>query len=79
MYLAGKKNIARPSDDSKDGESEATEGRLTFVVDRYDFTIQMAWIPRSPAERFERRMEREKKEAELAAAAEAANEAAEDK
>ncbi len=79
IFFSREKNIAKSSDDSKDGESEATEGPLKFVVDRYDFTIQMAWIPRSPKERFERRAEREKKEAELAAAAEAANEAAEEK
>ncbi len=49
----------------------------TEAVRQYDFIIQMAWIPRSPRERFEAKQKREteeakKREAEEAAAAAAA-------
>jgi type IV pilus assembly protein PilM len=32
-------------------DDQTGDGTLTFNVKRYDFTIQMAWIPRSPEER----------------------------
>ena len=51
-------------------------------VSRYDFTIQMAWTPRTPAERFEamtKRKEEELKQEEAAAAAAEADAAKEGK
>ena len=51
----GSSGAASPSD--KDG---------VFKVYRYNFTIQMAWIPRTPQERFQPKQERLKAEAEAA-------------
>lgn len=50
----GQNNAASSSETTKPGE---------FRVYRYDFTIQMAWVPRSPRERFQARAERLKREA----------------
>lgn len=47
-----------------------SEGDGNYVVWRYDFTVQMAWIPRSPRERFEAKTTREAAAAEKAAGAE---------
>ena len=42
-------------------------------MNRYDFTIQMAWIPRTPRERFEAKQKREEEEAKKRKEEEAAN------
>ena len=41
---------------------ETSDGSLIIPVKQYDFTVQMAWIPRSPADRFKVKAERVKKE-----------------
>ena len=62
--------------DSNNGDIVTrTERSTTISLRRYDFVIQMAWVPRSPAERFEMRAERLKKEEEAAAKAAAAQNA----
>jgi len=64
--------------DDRDDDSEA-EGETIYRPMRYDFTIQMAWLPRSAKERFEAkeaRLEGEKAAAEAAEATAAAESAA---
>jgi type IV pilus assembly protein PilM len=61
------------SDSGSDGENGEQEVKEFFTVPRYDFVVQMIFIPTSPAERDRNREERLKQEAE--AAAEAARQA----
>ena len=65
---------------SESGDVVTRTAKSTIIsTRRFDFVIQMAWVPRSPAERFEMREARVKKEEEAAAkaaAAEAAKQAA---
>ena len=73
-YALEQNRNARDADDS----AASGKGLLTFNVRRYDFTIQMAWIPRSPEERLKLKTERvAKEEAKLAAEAKAAENATE--
>ncbi|MCH2178746.1 MAG: type IV pilus assembly protein PilM [Mariniblastus sp.] len=58
---------------------DGTEPNGQFDAWRYDFTIQMAWIPRTPRERFEAKMLRVEAEAKKASTqADAANEETEE-
>lgn len=43
-------------------ESTTKDGKTVFVVDEYNFVVQIAWIPRSPEERIAARDERRAKE-----------------
>ncbi len=65
-------------DNDRMDDAAEEEGTTVYQPMRYDFTIQMAWLPRSPKERFETRearLEEEKKAAQEAAdAAELAQE-----
>ena len=66
---------SKPEGEAEEGDEDADDGgSLVFDVNRYNFTIQMAWIPRSPEERFKLRAERLEKEAKEREAAEAAAE-----
>ena len=79
ISLANASSTSDDSDDADDGDESTTEREedtgetviqsakgTTIQLRRYDFVIQMAWIPRSPGERVEMRDERMKKEAEEA-------------
>ncbi len=48
-------------------ESSTKDGKTVFLVDEYNFVVQMAWIPRSPEERIAARDERAKEQANLEA------------
>ncbi len=63
--LAEQVNITDAGDGQPDAEVNSGSGSGTVEKDvrRYDFTIQMAWIPRTPEERT---AEKEKREAEAA-------------
>ena len=61
-------------EESSEGEGMAPAGPLVSNVERYDFIIQMAWIPRSPIERQE--LKQIRVEAEEAAKAKEEAEAA---
>ena len=43
------------------GGSPTKDGKTVFLVDEYNFVVQMAWIPRSPEERIVARVERKAK------------------
>ena len=66
-------SIGREADDSEgagrlgSGSGGDQGGDGTYDVYRYDFTVQMAWIPRSPKERFDAKTTREAAEAEKTA------------
>ena len=73
-------SIGRSNDESSSQDSDApgnapsgstSDGNGNYVVWRYDFTVQMAWIPRSPRERIEAKTTREAAAANKTAGAEA--------
>ena len=66
-------NFSKNSITIDEDEVDGNETLTVYKPMRYDFTIQMSWIPRSPKERFEARkvrMEEEKAAAEAKAAEE---------
>ena len=66
-------------DYSNEGEFGPRETNTkTEEVKKYDFVIQMAWIPRTPMERYEAKIKREEEQAKKdeAAAKAAADQAA---
>lgn len=61
-----------PAGEDRETPAEVTDSKNQFKVRRFNFVVQMAWIPRSPAERVKaraERLEREKAEAAAKAAA----------
>ncbi len=54
----GSDDESKDDDKSSETKEDKTKTETTFEVNRYDFTIQMAWIPRTPTERFEARKAR---------------------
>jgi hypothetical protein len=61
-----------PAGEGREAPADAKSDKNQFKVRRFNFVVQMAWIPRSPAERVKaraERLEREKAEAAAKAAA----------
>ena len=61
-----------PPGEGRETPADAGESKNQFKVRRFNFVVQMAWVPRSPAERVKaraERLEREKAEAAAKAAA----------
>ncbi len=63
--------VADESESNTSKETIPSDGK--FQVDRFDFVVQFAWIPRSPRERFQARADRLKQEQAAATATAAGN------
>lgn len=74
FYFEQNQSSQTPTGDAEEETPAEKSGPLVSNVNRYDFIIQMAWIPRSPIERDE--LKQVRVEAELAAAEKAAEAAA---
>ena len=60
-------------------EEKDVAAEVTFAVKEYNFVVQMAWVPRSPEERLQARVDRRQAEVDAAqAAADAATEQSEE-